>query len=498
VIFIYEDEQWRNLLPLVHLRPVFDLRCGRRTLLEKFQALYPREKLGLLVRPELAPLTREQHPAAQVEPLDSAICNLQSVICNRPSRTPDPRPPTPSLFLSGRAILDKPLPVQGPEEVFVNGNEIVGFRVNPARLRSSSHKPQATKERKSASHKSASRTCELAHLLACALHLPERKVLASIVKFPWNLIEFNEPELALELREATGDKRQGKGEIPGTAPGFAERNRDGPGFRPVRSATIIGNPRNLRIARNAQIDPGVVFDLRLGRILIDEQAQVRSRSVVAGPCYVGPGTVLDAALVRPGCSFGPDCRIGGEVEASIFLGHANKHHEGFIGHAIVGEWVNLGALTTNSDLRNDYGEVKVMLWSKKPRNQGTKEPRRELRNTGLRKFGCIIADHAKTAIGSLLNTGAVLGIFANWLEPGLSPKLVPDFAGSRRVERSKSQKVEKSKGPETFRLLDFQTSGPLDELLATARTVMSRRGVRLSPEYERLVRRIYAQKNSEV
>jgi UDP-N-acetylglucosamine diphosphorylase/glucosamine-1-phosphate N-acetyltransferase len=420
VVFIYEDGQWRNLLPLVHLRPVFDLRCGRRTLLEKYRALYPREKFGLLVRSELCALAREQHPEVRVEPADSAICNLQSVICNRSSR-----PSTPVLFLSGRAILDKPLPVRGTEEVFVNGDELVGFRVNPARLR---------RFRRPSSAVRAS--------VVRAWCLPERKVLASIVKFPWNLIEFNEPELVRELRVThdapdSGVKRQALGVMP--------------------RFLVVGNPRNLSIARSAQIDPGVVLDLRLGRILIDEHARVRARSVVAGPCYIGKSTVIDAALIRPGCSFGPDCRIGGEVEASIFLGHANKHHEGFIGHAVVGEWVNLGALTANSDLRNDYGEVKVTLNGR-------------AHNTLLRKFGCVIGDHAKTAIGSLLNTGAVLGIFANWFEPGLSPKLVPDFArGSARRE-------------------------PLEASLATARIVMSRRGVRLSPDYERLVRRAYARR----
>ena len=436
MVFIYEDDQWRNLLPLVHLRPVFDLRCGRRTLLEKYQALYAHEEFGLLVRAELEALAAEQHPELQVNS----------------SPTPDPRPPTPMLFLSGRAILDKPLPVHGPEEVFTNGREIIGFRVNPARFRTFRSSQSGVRSS-----------------LVRSWHLPERKVLASVVKFPWNLIEFNEPELVQELRDAAEQTQKGRRKDAEDA--FCERS-DSASEAVLRAKrfcgfVVVGDPRNLRIARGAQIDPGVVFDLRLGRILIDEQAQVRSRSVVAGPCYVGKDTVLDAALIRPGCSFGPGCRIGGEVEASIFLGRANKHHEGFIGHAIVGEWVNLGAMTTNSDLRNDYGEVKVMLWSKEPRNQGTKEPRKELRNTMLRKFGCIIADHAKTAIGSLLNTGAVLGVFANWFEPGLSPKAVPDFGrGSRGV-------------------------GKLDELIDTARIVMSRRGVRLSLDYEQLVRRIY-------
>ena len=429
MIFIYEDDQWRNLLPLVHLRPVFDLRCGCRTLLEKYQALYPREKLGLLVRPRACGTGCGAAPELPIGTV-GLVGQVGPVRHSTPS----------ALFLSGRAILDKPLPVRGREEVFTNGSEIVGFRVNPARLSSSSHKPQAASDRRKLLGQPLFSETEKGTVPSFRIrswHLPERKVLASIVKFPWNLIEFNEPELVRELRLPHSAYR-----LPHSA---------------VRKLVVLGDPRNLKIARSATVEPGVVFDLRLGRILIDERVQVRARSVVAGPCYVGKGTVIDAALVRPGCSFGPECRIGGEVEASIFLGHANKHHDGFIGHAIVGEWVNLGAMTVNSDLRNDYGEVKVMV-NGRPRN------------TGLRKFGCVIGDHAKTAIGSLLNTGAVLGIFANWFEPGLSPKLLPDFARGSRGR------------------------GPLEELVETARIVMSRRGARLSPDYEQLVRRIYARK----
>ena len=397
VILIYEDDQWRKLLPLVHLRPVFDLRCGRRTLFEKFQVLYPREKLALLVRADLSPLARELHPELPVDSFG----------------TSGPRPLTPLLFLSGRVILDRPLPVRGREEVFTNGTEIVGFRVKPARVKSLPIRAAEVRR----------------------WRLPERRVLATIVRYPWNLVEFNGPELNRELRVSA--------------------------VRTPRSALagvlLVGNPRNLQIARSATVEPGTLFDLRLGRILVDEHAQIRARSVVAGPCYVGPGTIIDAALVRPGCSFGPECRIGGEVEASIFLGRANKHHEGFIGHAVVGEWVNLGALTTNSDLRNDYGEVGVVIDGKSC-------------STMLRKFGCVIADHAKTAIGTLFNTGTIVGIFANWFEPGLSPRVIPDFARGSRAR------------------------GKIDELIITARTAMSRRGVRLSRDYEQLVRRIYAQR----
>src|SRR5207302_5357556 len=111
----------------------------------------------------------------------------------------------------------------------------------------------------------------------------------------------------------------------------------------------------------------------------------------------------------------PYCRIGGEVECSIVQGHSNKYHDGFLGHSYVGEWVNLGAGTCNSDLRNDYGEVTVTV-------NGRRVP------TGLTKVGCFLGDHTKTGLGTLLNTGSNVGSFCNVLPWGLAPRYVPSFA----------------------------------------------------------------------
>jgi UDP-N-acetylglucosamine diphosphorylase/glucosamine-1-phosphate N-acetyltransferase len=197
--------------------------------------------------------------------------------------------------------------------------------------------------------------------------------------------------------------------------------------------------------------------IKTGPVFIDSHAQVRPGSFVEGPCYIGPGTVIDGAKVRPGCSFGPECRISGEVDASVFQGYANKCHEGFIGHAFVGEWVNLGALTTNSDLKNTYRPPRT-LW------QGKTIRMRQL------KSGCFIGDHVKTAIGTLINTGTRIGTFANWFEPGLSPKEIPAFAwGSNERWR-------------------------LDRALSCARDMMSRRWVllRRRPGYKRALRMLYA------
>ena len=158
----------------------------------------------------------------------------------------------------------------------------------------------------------------------------------------------------------------------------------------------VGSEDQVRVHPSAHLDPMVLLDVRNGPVVIDRDAVIDSFTRLEGPCYVGPGTHVLGAKIRGGTTIGPCCRIGGEVEASIVQGHSNKYHDGFLGHAYVGEWVNLGAGTQNSDLRNDYGEVTVYV-------QGHRT------GTGQSKVGCFLGDHTKTGLGTLLNTGSSAG-----------------------------------------------------------------------------------------
>jgi UDP-N-acetylglucosamine diphosphorylase/glucosamine-1-phosphate N-acetyltransferase len=399
VICIYEGDGLDRLSPLCDLRPAFDLRCGRFTLLEKYRRFYPNERFFLWVRDEVAGIAAEAHPDCRVNA--------------------DPK--QGRLLLSATAIFDEPVPAKGRESVLLAGDEVVGFRV------------------------CAECVGELTSVRGLRADLAEEQVKARVVKWPWDLVEFSSGEL---LREA---------EVRSEKPD-AGRQKSRHGLRPAkveRGAVVVGDRRKLRLEPGGRIWPGAVVSTETGPVFVDRNAMVRPGSFVEGPCYVGPGTLIDGARVRPGCSFGPQCRIGGEVETSVFQGYANKHHEGFIGHAFVGEWANLGALTTNSDLKNAYQPVQV-TWQGKTVD------------TGRLKVGCFIGDHAKTAIGSLLNTGARVGTFANWFEPGLSPREIPAFAWGSR------------------------TRWPLGQVLSVARRVMDRRGVALSPAYEQALRALYA------
>jgi UDP-N-acetylglucosamine diphosphorylase / glucose-1-phosphate thymidylyltransferase / UDP-N-acetylgalactosamine diphosphorylase / glucosamine-1-phosphate N-acetyltransferase / galactosamine-1-phosphate N-acetyltransferase len=162
--------------------------------------------------------------------------------------------------------------------------------------------------------------------------------------------------------------------------------------------------------------PPVVLDAREGPIHLAEGVEVQALTRLEGPAWIGPGTRLQGGIFSS-LSAGPVCRLRGEIEASVLNGWCNKAHDGYLGHAVLGRWVNLGALTTNSDLKNTYGTVRVPISA-----SGTVD-------TGLIKIGVLLGDHVKTGIGTLLNTGTVVGtgstLFAGG---GLPPRWVPPFS----------------------------------------------------------------------
>lgn len=181
----------------------------------------------------------------------------------------------------------------------------------------------------------------------------------------------------------------------------------------IENATVIGK-HPVYCETGVSIEPFVVFDANDGPILIRRGATIASFSRIVGPCYIGKDSHVIGDAIRA-CSIGDVCKVRGEISASVMLGHSNKGHTGFIGSSYIGRWVNLGAGTTTSNLKNTYGPVQ--LWTPSG-----------LRTTDLQFLGSLIGDHAKTGIGSMLTTGCVIGAGANIYGTGASPKYVPPFA----------------------------------------------------------------------
>jgi UDP-N-acetylglucosamine diphosphorylase/glucosamine-1-phosphate N-acetyltransferase len=215
--------------------------------------------------------------------------------------------------------------------------------------------------------------------------------------------------------------------------------------------SVIGKPA-LALGSGVRFEPGVVLDFTDGPICLDDGVTVRAFTRLAGPAYVGrQSTLLGGPYTA--VSIGPLCKVHGEMEETVVLGYSNKAHDGFLGHAYLGRWVNLGAMTTNSDLKNNYGSVR--LWT----------PDGEV-DTKEMKIGCFLGDHVKTGIGALLNTGTVVGPGSNLYGTDQPPKYVPAFSWGSGSD-----------------LVEYR----FDKFISTAETVMARRKITLSDKQRRLL-----------
>ncbi len=394
-IAFYEDAEAEDFGPLVHLRAVFELVCGRTSQFERLRSRLHDVEWGAFVRPHLADSLREMYPDLVVNRTDWLALG-------------------PTLLVNGRWLANpESLAAVRPTEVGLAGETVVLLPVD------------AVEGERLAGGRWAD---ELTQIVSCRVPVELDGVLLAR---PWDLVEENPRQLE---RDAAADDR--------VTPGV-----------PVE---VIGPRERVSIDDDAVVEPCVVLDVRRGPVRVEAGAVLQSFTRVEGPSFVGAGSRLLRAEIHAGTTIGPNCRVGGEVEQSILHGHVNKYHDGFLGHAYVCPWVNLGAGTTNSDLRNDYGPVRVPLAG-------------DPVETGLTKVGTFVGDHAKTAIGTLFNTGTSIGVAATVVPySGLVPRFVPSFTSLLRGELVENR--------------------DLDGVVATARTAAGRRGRVLGPAAEELLR----------
>lgn len=268
----------------------------------------------------------------------------------------------------------------------------------------------------------------------------ERSEAPCLLERPWDVIRHRDQALAMDISLLLASDRW----LRQTPPGVV----------------VIGEGR-AAIDPSADVLPTVVLDTSNGPIVIDRNATLRPGAIICGPAYIGPhSTVLDHALIKANTAIGPVCKVAGEVGGTIFQAYANKGHEGHLGDSWIGEWANLGAGTTNSNLLNTYGEVTARA-----------EPGASRERTGLTFFGSIIGDHVKTAICTRLFTGTVLGTGAMVASTAPPDACTPPFAWVTDA------------GTKTFRIEKF---------LDVARTAMARRKVELTPEMEATLRDLHA------
>lgn len=226
-----------------------------------------------------------------------------------------------------------------------------------------------------------------------------------------------------------------------------------------KSNTVIGKRNQIFLEKGAKAE-AAIFNTTSGPIYIGKNAEVMEGSVIRGPFSLGEESALKLSCKVYGpTTIGPHSKVGGEVNNSVIFGYSNKAHDGFLGNSVLGEWCNLGADTNNSNLKNNYGNVKLHSYA-----TGKNE------DTGLQFCGLIMGDHSKSGINTMFNTGTVVGVGANIFGGGFPPTHIPSFTWGG------------AEGMETYRL---------DKMFETAQRVFERRHLNLEAEDKKILEHIF-------
>lgn len=406
---LFEDSGWMRLLPLTWVRAAFEIRVGRDTLRESIETQLGIRVSGTLTRRVIEPVIRSR---VKLEPLRDAL---------------------PTCLWNARAIPEKAMQPPPVGVAWIRGGALVAA-VFPPGASTGGARDALLDQCDDTLSPPLEISPRVASLLV-GLQIVEAPNEVRLIDFAWQPALLNGAALRRQLRD--GGQHAGR----------------------VYPGAHLLNLSSVCIGENAVIKPGCVLDAESGPIEIGADAVVQPNAVIEGPCYIGRGAVIrPGAAIRSDTTIGELCKVGGEIEASIFHGYCNKQHDGFVGHSYVCPWVNLGADTVTSDLKNTYGTIRVSPFG------------REI-ESGQHFVGSLIGDHAKTGIGTMLTTGCVVGVGANLFTTGFTPKFVPSFSwlSERGIE-----------------------PGRVDKIIEIARTVMRRRKMELTVEEEQLLRDVAA------
>lgn len=445
LLCVFEDDRFPCFFPLSLARPVFDLRVGTHTLRARLVEELAPEATTVLCRPYLAGVLAEDEaresarPAAVNAPVDGETLFLNGRLLAYGTELRDLR-----ARLKKETIVHKMGTIVGAR---LSGERAAAFAAHLAALISDEAVERAIAGMRRAGDakrpggedddRSATRIKALARWAAQHdVQLAESEI--RLVSRYWQFIGENRACIVDDFQKAP---------LRGTAP-------DTELFKGVE----LINENDIVIGAEVEVRSGTVLDASEGAIVIADHARIEPNAIITGPCAIGPGSIVrGGAKIGHGTTIGAQCRVGGEVEETIFSSYSNKQHEGFVGHSYVGSWVNMGAGSCTSDLKNNYGLVRA--WS-----EG------RMRDTGRRFLGATIGDHAKIAINSRLNTGAVVGFNSNIVTAGFPPTFVPSFTWKLEPERETHE---------------------LEAAIATARTMMDRRNLPFTDAHAELFKTVF-------
>lgn len=409
-ICIVEDHNYRNLFPLTKTRPVFGLRCGRFTLEERLLSILGKEveRTHYVMRPELIPLWRSRHKSTNC--IDFELPEEKNF-----------------LFLNGRVLFDEKSIQKiitktkiGKPFVIKDGNCWVAFYLP-------NHIPDFS-------------TQELIDGRIDFSEIADEEFEDyAIILYPWDLIRYNSSMINKDFI-------------------FIKKNLNRLPVPPLPENVAILKTRNFLIGRFSDIQPFVTFNAEEGPIIIGDNVRIESGAYIKGPVSVGDNCLITSnTSVYKNTTLGNTCKVGGEISHSIIHGFTNKRHNGFLGNSYLGEWINLGAGTNNSNMKNNYNTISVRING-------------EIIDTDRQFIGLYMGDHSRTAIGTQINTSTFAGVGCNIFGSGLTPKSLPDFSWG---------------GIHQNEVYDFQ------KFVNNAHRMMVRREVEMSIEEINLLHRLY-------
>jgi len=351
---LFEDHAYPDLLPLLYWRSVFELTCGRKCLMDRIAQAIGQHPRGLWARDWIAPVAahRCQLPVNAPATPDTVLVN--------------------GRWLPGRSMERKPAPFVatcGDSVVYVACDAALAKRLSPDVM------------------------LDEARFREALAGVPSQEIGATLIRHPWDLVSRNADVLRSDWK--SGDC---------TADGA------------VSSSAVLLRPDYIHIGERATVRPMAVLDAENGPVYISHNVTIDPGTYIQGPVYIGPGTLIKPhTSIFGGTTIGPACRIGGEVNHSIISGYTRKEHEGYLGRCYVGNWVDIGPGTANTDVKTTFGPIRVAFG---PRTV----------DTGLSSFGAIIADHVRIGTNQKIPNGAVIGFCARAATGRFLPKFLPSFA----------------------------------------------------------------------
>lgn len=355
-IIIFEDNATKNFEPLIHTRSIAELKLGTIRLYERVLSAYDLEKVSIIAREEVKGCISEN-------------LQLNSEIDSNSNY---------SLFINASAVIEEKIENLHDEVIATKNNRVVYAYL-----------------KKETIEKLDLQSLTKDFLFSELNHIKQVNTDILLLEYYWDIIRYNGEYIKKDFEKFYSNKNDCK-----------------------NIEFEVADKSKFYLGKNTEISKTVVVDTTSGAVIIGDNVKIEAYTYIKGPVFIGDKTEIKPhSQILSGTSIHYNCRIGGEVNNSIFHSFSNKGHHGFVGHAYVGKWVNFGAGSTNSNLKNNYGYINVYL----SKDKSIK--------TDMQYLGPAIGDYCKFSINSSINSGSIFGFSANVFSSGeLLPKRVENFA----------------------------------------------------------------------